>query len=106
VAFVPPIHDLRVKHNEVSVLRLSSRVLPLSPLASWLLLQVETEPASQHGFHSPAGFSRTNSSRTSFVDDVKRCLRGSPETTEAGRGDHLANTLFAGLRTQAQRNFL
>jgi hypothetical protein len=95
-----------VHHYKVRVARLSSRVLLTSPVASWLLLNVETVPASQHGFNSPVAFCKTNSSRTSFVDDVEGCFRGSPETTEAGCGHHLANTLFAGLRAQAQRNFL
>jgi hypothetical protein len=43
---------------------------------------------------------------TSLVDNVKRCFRSSPETAEAGCSDHLANTLFAGLRAQAQGDFL
>jgi hypothetical protein len=81
-------------------------VLPISSVSSWLLLHGESGPASQHGFDSPVTFLKKNSSWTSFVDDVKRCFRGSAETAEAGCGDHLANTLFAGLRAQAQRNFL
>ncbi len=40
-------------------------------------------------------FLNTSGSWTSFVDDVKRCFRGSTETAEAGRGDYLANAFFA-----------
>ena len=36
-----------------------------------------------------------SSSWTGFVDDVKRCFRGSAETAEASRGDYLANAFFA-----------
>lgn len=43
---------------------------------------------------------------TSFVDDVKGRFCGSPETAEAGCGDHPANAFFAGLRAQTQRDFL
>jgi hypothetical protein len=50
--------------------------------------------ANQHGFNSLAAFLKKNGSWTSFVDDVKGCFRGSPETTEAGRGDYLANAFF------------
>ncbi len=56
---------------------------------------VKSCQASQHGFNSPVAFLKTNGSSTSFVDDVKRCFRGSAETTEAGRGDYLANAFFA-----------
>jgi hypothetical protein len=74
---------------------LSSRVLPISPVSSWLLLHGEIVPASEHGFNSPVAFLKTNVSWTSFVDDVKRCFRGSAETAEAGRCDYLANAFFA-----------
>jgi hypothetical protein len=43
-------------------------------------------------------FRRLNRSWTSFVDDVQRCLGGSPETAEAGSGGYLANARFAALR--------
>jgi hypothetical protein len=72
-----------------------SRVLPISPVSSWLLLHGETVPASQHGFNSRVAFLKTNGSWTSFVDDVKRCFCGSAETTEARRGDNLPNAFFA-----------
>jgi hypothetical protein len=75
---------------------LSSRVLPMNPVASGpLLKRVKPCRASQHGFNSPAGFLKTNGSWTSFVDDVKRCFRGSAETAEASLGDYLANAFFA-----------
>jgi hypothetical protein len=51
-----------------------------------------TRPAAgpTHSF-----FKDLNSSWTSFVDEVKRCFRGSAETAEPGRGDYLANPFFA-----------
>jgi len=70
--------------------------LPMNPVASGpLLKRVKPCRASQHGFNSPAGFLKTNGSWTSFVDDVKRCFRGSAETAEASLGDYLANAFFA-----------
>ena len=59
------------------------------------ITHVETVPASQHGFNYAVAFCKTNSSWTSFVDEVKRCFRGSAETAEAGRRDYLANAFFA-----------
>jgi hypothetical protein len=51
-------------------------------------------------------FRRLKSSWTSFVDDVKRCFRGSPETAEAGCGYHFTNSFFAGLCPQAEGDLL
>ena len=62
--------------------------------------------ACRSGFKRRVEFLELNGSWTSFVDDVERCFRSSPETAEAGCGGHLANPLFAGLRAQAQRDFL
>jgi hypothetical protein len=62
--------------------------------------------ACRSGFKRQVEFLKRNGSWTSFVDDVKRRFRSSPETAVAGCGDYLANTLFAGLRAQAQRDFL
>ena len=75
---------------------LSSRVLPLSPMlspASYFMLK----PCWQASTVSTPrlAFLKTNGSWTSFVDDVKRCFRGSAETAEAGCGDYLANPFFA-----------
>src|SRR5208283_1284068 len=44
--------------------------------------------------------------RASLVNDVEGRFRGSPEAVESGRGYNLPNARLAGLRTQAQSNFL
>jgi hypothetical protein len=62
--------------------------------------RVKPRRATQYGFNSPAAFLNTSGSWTSFADDVKRCFRGSAETTEAGRGDYLANELKRALALQ------
>ena len=51
--------------------------------------------ATMYGFKSGVVLHKPNGSGTSFVDDVKRCFRGSPEAAEAGCGNHLANPFFA-----------
>jgi hypothetical protein len=37
-------------------------------------------------------------SGASFIDNVERGFRGSPETGEAGRGNYLSDARFTGLR--------
>ena len=43
---------------------------------------------------------------TRFVDEVEGCLRRAPEMRESPCRDHIANALFAGLRTESQAHFL
>src|SRR5580704_890958 len=73
----------------------SSRVQPISLVPPGSYYIVKPYRVNQHGFNSPVAFYKTNSSWTSFVDNVKRCFRGSAETAEAGRSDYLANAFFA-----------
>src|SRR3954447_4200547 len=43
---------------------------------------------------------------SSFVNDVERCLRSSPKATESSCRSNLPDARLAGLRTQAQSDFL
>src|SRR5207344_1927146 len=44
--------------------------------------------------------------RPRFEHQVERRLRRAPEALEAGRGHDLAQSCFAGLRTETERDFL
>jgi hypothetical protein len=87
--FIPALSGLPVTRAYLRKYRQSAM---LSPDSHFMLKPCRS---NQHGFNSPAAFNKTNNSWTSFVDDVKRCFRGSAETAESGRGDYFANAFFA-----------
>jgi hypothetical protein len=66
---LPGVGVYQMEANDVGYFRIRRKSVPLSSLQ--------------------------NGSWTSFVDDVKRCFRRSPETAEARCRDHFANPFFA-----------
>jgi hypothetical protein len=67
----------------------------MTKIGSWSVSQYHNPSSDLAGRITVVVLFERKGSGTGFVDYVKRGFRGSPETAEAGCGDHFANPFLA-----------